>query len=445
MRGTRSMSSAYLFYSAELPLLDGGLAANLVEVMSAQLTEKEIRVLRSIHFLDVAVRAEIARSCGLSTVLVSSILRNLERLGLVVKGGKTHTRGGRPSAIYRLSPGLGCTVGVAVEPGVLRIVALDAGREILLEQEHPLRLSSDPQDHTDEIIRQVSTELERLFAGGSVRGHPVLSLGISPPGMVDTERGIWLQGLQVSGITHIDLRSILQERFRLPVVVEDNARAIAFREKVKGAGVGCRDFVLLYLGLGVGAGIVIGGALYRGHGGLAGEVGHLIVDSAGDRCSCGNRGCLETVVSASSILRRFQRRLEEGVISVLQRRRGNGAGGLSLERIREAAAAEDRLALSTLFEIGSFLGDACSKLIKLFNPRKIIVSGEVAMLGESFRPAIDIAANQRVIPEMLAGLEIGFADYRPAHKAEGAALVAMDAFWREVESLPVSAAASSSG
>ena len=403
--------------------------------MRTKLAEKEIRVLRAIHGLKVPIRTEIAAACGLSTVLVSSVLRDLERLGLVVKGGKTRTRSGRPSAIYRLSPALGCTVGVAIEPGIFRIVVLDAGREVLQAQEHPLQLSGDPAQHVEEIIQAISQELERLLAGGAIQGHPVLAVGISPPGMVDTERGIWLQGMQVAGVLHIDLRRLVQERFHLPVVVEDGVRALAFRERVKGAGQDCRHFVLLYLGVGVGAGIVIDGVLYRGHHGLAGEVGHLIVDSAGDRCSCGNKGCLETVVSSSSILRRFQRRLEEGVISTLQRWREDGAGGLSLEHIQEAAAAEDRLALSTLFEIGTFLGDACSKLIKLYNPHKLILSGDVARLGAYFRQAIDMAIGHRVIPEMLNELEIGFADYQPTHPAEGAALVAMESFWNGVESL----------
>ena len=408
--------------------------------MSTKLAEKEIRVLRAIHCLKVPIRAEIAAACGLSTVLVSSVLHDLERLGLVIKDGKTRSRSGRPSAIYGLSPTLGCTAGVSIEPGGFQIVVLNAGREVLLAQEHPLRLSTDPAQHGEEIIQAVSRELARLLRAGSIQGHPVMALGICPPGMVDTERGIWLQGMQVAGVAHIDLGSLIRERFHLPVVVEDSVRALAFRERVKGAGQDCRHFLLLCLGMGVGAGLVIDGTLYRGHQGLAGEVGHLIVDSAGDRCSCGNQGCLETVVSSSSILRRFRRRLDEGVISTLQRWREDagqeaGEGGLSLERIREAAAAEDRLALSTLFEIGTFLGDACSKLIKLFNPHKLILSGDAALLGDYFRQAMDMTISRRVIPEMLSGLEIGFAEYRPTHPAEGAALVAMERFWDEVESL----------
>lgn len=401
--------------------------------MNAGLTDKEARVLRSIYLLSEPIRSEIARVCGLSTVLVSSILGRLERLGLVGEGGKTRTRGGRPSTIYRLAPSLGCVVGVAIEPGSFRVVALDASREKVLDRGYGLRLSPDPQTHAEEIIRQVSAELDRLMNGGRVAGLPVMAVGLSPPGMVDTGRGVWLQGLQVSGITHIPLRQALQERFGRPVVIEDGARALAFYERVRGLGRDARTFVLLYLGLGVGAGVLIDGALFRGHSGLAGEVGHLIVDADGDRCSCGNRGCLETVVSAPSILRRFQRRLEEGVISTLQRFNDPQREALSLERIREAAQAEDRLAVSTLFEIGTFLGDACSKLIKLYNPRKLIVSGAVAPLGPYLRGAIDLAINRRVIPEMLSEMEIGFADYRPHQEAEGTALVAMDVFWSEAE------------
>jgi predicted NBD/HSP70 family sugar kinase len=247
--------------------------------------------------------------------------------------------------------------------------------------------------------------------------------------MVDTEKGIWLHGLQVSGITHVDLGAELERIFGVPVVVEDAARCLAFVEAARRPPEASRDLVYLYLGPGVGAGIIIGQEPYHGSHGMAGEVGHLIVEEEGARCTCGNIGCLETVVSSASILQRFRRRLTEGVISSLQNHREDN--GLTLEVIRDAAAAGDRLAASTLFELGTLLGDAVSKIIKLYNPRTLLIGGPVAVLGEHFREPMWIKVRQKVIPEMLVDLSMEIAPSAPRDDALGAACLAERRFWKE--------------
>jgi predicted NBD/HSP70 family sugar kinase len=251
--------------------------------------------------------------------------------------------------------------------------------------------------------------------------------------MVDTERGVWLHGLQVSGISHIGLREILEQRFHLPVVVEDQARCLALLEGNRGTRRDGQPLLFLLLGSGVGAGILIGGELYRGSRGLAGEVGHLIVEEEGERCSCGNVGCLETVVSEPSILRRFSKRLGEGVISSLQRFNTAGGPALTLEDIREAALADDRLARSTLYEIGNFLGEACAKLVNLYNPRTLAIGGAAGVLGDFFREPIMLRLKHNVIPEMLVDLTIDFIASDRMDDALGAALAAERHFWRTAE------------
>jgi len=163
-------------------------------------------------------------------------------------------------------------------------------------------------------------------------------------------------------------------------------------------------------------------------------VGHLVVDDEGERCPCGNIGCLETVVSESSIMRRFRQRLSEGVISSLQRFRGDDEGLLTLESIREAASSGDRLARSTLFEVGTFLGDACGKIIKLYNPRTLVIGGSVAVLAEFLQEPIWIKIHQRVIPEMLEDFTLEIAHTQPDDRALGAALLAERRFWKNDDS-----------
>ena len=390
---------------------------------------RDFRILQAAFFLPSPTRNEIARFTGRSPVSVTEALTRLLAKGYVEKAGKTQNRSGRPSITYRLGAKTGYTVGISVDAAGFRLVALDACHSVIHELDRELSLSADPASHLDDILKQVSADLRGFLTSAGLRDRRPLAIGIAPPGMVDTERGIWLHGLQVSGITHVALGGTLQKMFGATVVVEDAARCLAYVEASRRPPEKARDLVYLYLGTGVGAGVMIGDEPYHGSHGMAGEVGHLAVEEEGARCSCGNIGCLETVVSSASILQRFKRRLSEGVISSLQNHRHDN--GLTLEVIRDAATAGDRLAQSTLFELGALLGDAVSKIIKLYNPRTLVIGGPVGVLGEHLREPMWIKIRQKVIPEMLVDLAVEIAPSRPREEAVGAACLAERRFWKD--------------
>lgn len=394
----------------------------------AKLTLKEVSLLRALYFLDRPTRSEIAAFTGLSAVSVTSVLNRLMETGIAERSGKTASGSGRPSSIYQLSPRAGFTLGVSIHTGTFHVAAADTSHTILARRSGAITLSSSPADHVADIVRQVSEELGRLLESDELRGRRLLALGITPPGMVDTEQGIWLHGMQVSGVAHFDLREPLARRFGVPVTVEDPARCLAWLQR---AGARAEEpLVMLYIGEGVGAGIVIDGELYRGHNGLAGEIGHMHVAAEGDRCQCGNIGCLEMVVSVPAVLRRFRRRLDEGVISTLQSAPG---AELDLRHILEAARADDRLACSTLYDLGLVIGDACATLVELYNPRTLLVGGAGVVVGEFFRDPVALRLRQRVIPEMLAGMRIDFPPHQDGDEAVGAALIAEQDFWRKLD------------
>jgi predicted NBD/HSP70 family sugar kinase len=392
---------------------------------------RDIKVLQSIFFLRTPTRSDIARRSGTSPVTLSEILGRLEGSGLVERSRKNEGRNGRPPVTYRLGGKVGYSIGLSVEEGEVRHVGVDSHHNVISSGEFTLKLSADPAKHLDDILRQISTELKKVIGGKELKGRSLRSVGIAPPGMVDTEKGVWLHGLQVSGITHVALRSTLEEMFGFPTVVEGRSRCLASVEADRLSADEARDLVYLNLGAGVGAGIIMGSEPYLGAHGLAGEVGHLIVDEKGERCPCGNVGCLETVVSRAGILNRFHKRLSEGVISSLQHYRVGSGRPLTLEAIRDAGAAGDRLAQSTMFEIGTFLGDACSKIIKLYNPRTLIIGGPVAILGELLREPTWIKVREKVIPEMLVDLDLSFRASAPIDVALGAALLAERKFWKD--------------
>lgn len=395
-----------------------------MNVMQA-LNTREMRVLHAIFSSESPTRTRIARRTRLSLVKVSSILKTLGHQGYIEQAGKARKGNGRPSVLYRVRPELACTLGVSLaQADRLQIVALDGAKRVILRRERPLELLEEPASHAPALLDQIVAELERIRRTELPAARPPLAVGLALPGLVDTRKGTWLLGLHLTGIAHVPIAGLLRERLGLPVFIDDVARCLAVYELHHGRGRRCRSFVLLYLGLGLGAGIVIDRRLYLGHHGLAGEIGHIEhVDNA-YRCSCGAVGCLETMVSATGIQRVFKDRLAEGVISSLQREPGE----LNLEAILEAARAGDRFTRTTLQEIGGFLGHSCAMLIKMFNPQSLIISGRGSMFREFFEQSVEQVIHRRVLPEMLVDCRTVFADYDPYQEAQGAALASMSRF-----------------
>ena len=403
-----------------------------------ELAKNDILILRAIASLELPTRRAVAEATGFSIVLVSAVLKGLEDRGLLARSSLVREGGGRPLHLYALQAGIAAAKGVSLSPNSLRVVTIDASGGVSGSESVPLALGGDPEEHVGQIVSQVGDiahcGAETPRCGDHPRqpnGAPPLppvALGVALPGMTDAARGVWVQGLQVSGISQVNIRSMLEQRTGVRVFVDDPARAVAFHEQKRGSGRGVPSFLVIYLGYGVGAGVVIDAEIYRGFSGLAGEIGHLVVDPGGSRCSCGDVGCLETVASTSGILRMVRGRLDEGVISVLAQARDS----LTLEAVLAAARDGDRLAASTLHEVGERLGSACATAIKLFNPQNIIISGPGAMYREFFEPRIRMQLQRHIMPELLEAFSLHFAGYTDEVEARGMAMVAFEGFWDSV-------------
>jgi predicted NBD/HSP70 family sugar kinase len=389
--------------------------------------ENEIKTIKAIFSQANPTRTSIAHTTGLSLVKISSMLADLEKRQYIEKVGKTKTTGGRPAFVYQLKPTIGLSIGVCLAGDSFHLVGID-GTSVVINEIHPLALLGDSDGILESIIENVASVLKNKIENAP-QGQSVVSIGLALPGMVDTLEGVWLLGLQLTGITQIDIARRLEQQLGVPVFIEDVSRAVTFLEKHRNLASGLDNFVLMYIGLGLGAGIVINGQLYRGHHGLAGEIGHIEHAENTYRCSCTRVGCLETVVSTGGILRVFRDRLKEGVRSTLQKIGTGSEKELTLQDILHAAQEGDRLAQTTLDEIGVFLGDGCATMTKLFNPRLLIVSGPGSIFRDYFRDPVQRVIQQRVFPEMLVDFETVFAEYENYHEAWGAALLAMSCYF----------------
>jgi glucokinase len=211
--------------------------------------------------------------------------------------------------------------------------------------------------------------------------HPgVDAVGVGAAGMVEWPRGR-LRWAPHNAYRRLELRRLLHERTGLPTVVDNDARAAAWAEARFGAGAGTDDLVLVAVGTGIGGGLVLDGAVYRGAAGLGGEVGHMIVAPDGDPCDCGNRGCLEAMASGSALgraARAAAARDPDGRLATL----AGGPQRVTGEIVFQAAKEGDQAAIALFERTGYWLGVGIASLITIFDPDVVVVGGGLAATGD---------------------------------------------------------------
>jgi glucokinase len=228
-------------------------------------------------------------------------------------------------------------------------------------------------------------------------------VGVSFGGPVDVASGIVLHSHRVPGWDQLPLAARLREVLARPVVMENDANAVALGEYRYGAGRGVEALVYLTVSTGIGGGIVLGGRLWRGSHGLAGEIGHMVVRVGGPLCSCGNRGCLESLASGLSIARRACEALDQqGQSTHLLALAGGQREGITAEVVFRAAQAGDALAAAVVRAAAEDLGLGIAMLCSIVDPARVILGGGVAKAGEPLLAPVREAFRRHAFP-MLAG------------------------------------------
>jgi len=343
-------------------------------------------VLRHIHDELSISRARIAAISGLNKSTVSSLVDDLLRRGLIRESGMNSTGKGRPATLLEINPDAGCIIGVQLGVDFVAVALTDFIGKIQWRQ----TIGTNPSEAKDQILAQtLSLVTEAIDACTKQQGN-LLGLGLSAPGTVDIEQGelIFAPNLQWQ---NVPLQKIFSEHTGLKTFVDNDANAAAFAEHLFGATCGVKDFIFVFVGVGIGGGLFLNGSLYRGKNGYAGEIGHspIIADFPPLTCHCGNRGCLETYSNQASILYRVQTRLDEKRGSIIPELTSEQNVPLSISIIKQAADLNDEIAILSFAEAGAALGQGFASLINIFNPGKIILGGPLASAGEYLLPSIE--------------------------------------------------------
>ena len=360
-----------------------------------------LRLLRESNFLRIvdvlrvegaASRADIARRTGLSRTTVSTLVAALLERGLVVErqGEARVVRNGqigRPPILLTLDPSAAAAVGIDFDHDKLRVAVSDLSREILAETAMPCDVDADATSAIDLAGRLVDELLEQ---SGVVRSR-VLGAGVALAGPVDHDAGTVHRSAVLSGWVGVDAARALAERLDMAVHLDNDANLGALAEVTFGAATDARFAVYLTISSGVGAGLVTDGRVFRGHRGLAGEIGHLLVDPSGAICRCGNRGCLETVASAPALLSLIQAtRPEVGSIPEL----------IALARDGDMGCRR------VLADAGRAIGGALASLVSLLGPDTVVIGGVLGDAGDLLLDPLREEVTRYAMPSSTQDLSI---------------------------------------
>ncbi len=291
----------------------------------------------------------------------------------------------------------GFVIGVDLGGTNVRAAAVDHKGKVLATAERPSEVLRGSQ----RILTNIESVAMEASKPMQAKGKPLLAMGVGAAGPINVNTGVIHQAPNIPQWKRFPLRGRLSQVFPCPVFLENDANVATLGEGWVGAAKGKKNFLMLTLGTGVGGGVINEGRLVHGAAGMAGELGHMVVEASGARCNCGSRGCIEVYASATGIKRLLREKLKD---KKDRQPYINAKGELDVARIYQAAKARDRVAREVLTQAGSYLGVAMASLINIFNPEMIVIGGGVAQSWDLLIPAAKKEVDRRAfrIPARLA-------------------------------------------
>ena len=342
-----------------------------------------LRVIDALRDEGLISRAEIARRTGLSRSTVSSLVSELQADGLVVERSEAAAahgdQGGRPPILLSFDASAGVAVGIDFDHHHLRVAVSDLSSRILAERERDLDTDHLAHEGLDAAAELVSD----LLAEAGVETSRVIGAGMCLPGPIHRPSGVVGSTAILPGWVGVAAAEEMHRRLDLPILVDNDANLAALAEAAFGAGRDAKDLVYLMISSGIGAGLVLNGRLYRGAEGLAGELGHVLVDADGPVCRCGNRGCLETIAGTDALA------------DLLRRSHGDGLDGRAIVRL---AREGDLGCRRVIADAGRAIGKAAATLVNVLNPELLIVGGDLSDAGELLLDGVRESLERSALP-----------------------------------------------
>ena len=329
-------------------------------------------VLKVIRDNGSLSRADVAKITGLTPASVTNITKMLIEDEYLVECKVGQSSGGRPPIMLELNPNARYVIGISIGVGMIDVVITNLSAEIILKKS--IEINEERYDY-DFVFKELVKLINEVIECSKIEKEKILGAGVALHGIVNARTGMSIYS-PYYGWKEINIKEALENELNLGVYVDNDVRAMALGESWFGITKDISNFVTLNISNGIGAGIIINNKPYYGVDFSAGEIGHIVVEGDGDKCNCGNYGCLETVASNNNITKKAIKLIKQGTNSVLKELKAD-INQLTIEDISEAAKLEDELAISIIKEAERYIGIAITNLINILNPTSIVVVGEI--------------------------------------------------------------------
>ncbi|WP_165461894.1 N-acetylglucosamine repressor [Atlantibacter sp.] len=339
-------------------------------------------------------RIQIAEQSQLAPASVTKITRQLIERGLIKEVDQQASTGGRRAISIITETRNFQAIGVRLGRHDATLTLFDLSSKTLAEEHFSL-----PERTQQTLEEALLNAIAQFWENNQRKIRELIALSVILPGLVEPDTGV------VRYMPHIDVENwplveTLEKRFALPCFVGHDIRSLALAEHYFGATRDCDDSILVRVHRGTGAGIISNGRIFIGRNGNVGEIGHIQVDPLGERCHCGNFGCLETIAANAAIEARVRHLLERGYQSRLT------LDDCNIDAICKAANKGDPLSCEVIEYVGRHLGKAIAIAINLFNPQKVVIAGEIINAEKVLLPAIEACINTQVLKAFRKNLPV---------------------------------------
>lgn len=389
----------------------------------------QFNILNTIRIFESISRVEIAKMTGQSRASVTNITSSLIKDKLIYEKDVNHTpaigRGskqsrGRRRVLLSLNPDAAFVVGVKLSAFRICCAVANMQGNVKSSVVMPARLMGRTVEFVADLIED---SIRQCVRQAGLKLNRISGIGIGIPGFVDSRTGVcfWTP-LNQKGL--FPLKDMIQKRFDIATQVDNDTNTVTLAHQWFGEGKGIDNFLVVSFEEGLGMGIVVNGQLFRGANGIAGELAHVVVDPHGERCYCGNHGCLGAYVGTAVIVSKAQEAVKQG------KWKREGEADITYDEIISTARAGEPVAKNLLEQTGHFLGLGLVDLVHVFNPTKIIITGNGVKAGDLVFDAMYRIIQERINDDFGQTTEIIIPPWQHIDWAQGAASLVLQELYR---------------
>lgn len=381
-------------------------------------TTLKYSILRELYYTQIATCGELSLALKKSLPLIGKAVSEMVKDKILSSGNFASSTGGRKALQYCITPDYTYVITVAMDQLYTTVSVMDISKnQPIYSKRSSLKLFKN-----DTVINQLVENIQEVINESKVHISNILGIGIGMPGFINT---IKRQNHSYPFTHHeINLCKHLEEKFKLPIFLDNDSSAIALGELKFGVAKGKRDVMVLNISWGVGLGMIIGGKLFRGHTGYAGELSHIPISENDILCECGKKGCLETEATLRTVSQYAIEGLAKGIDTKLVTK-SNSTEDVAYA-VMEAAKNGDQYCIELLSEMGYKIGKALSILIHIINPEQIVLSGRASEVGRLLVAPIQQALNKYCIPRLMESVELSISTLKYKSYSIGAAALVID-------------------